>query len=90
MAKIKINGTLVFEIRSKNHWINSFPGALPKLPMSEKIIWVDNQGNVATCGEDFMDAEKLETYPIKIYWLSRTSHINKPDYVQKVKNLFKI
>ncbi len=86
--KIEINATLVFEIRNKNHWVNSFPGALPKLPMSEKFIWVDRQGNTATCGEDFIDAEKLETYPIKIYWLSRTSHTNNPDYVQKIKELF--
>jgi len=87
-TKIEVNGILVFEIKSKNHWINSFPGALPKLPMSEKFIWVDNQGNTATCGEDFMEAEKLESYPIKIYWLSRVSHQINPEYVQKIKDLF--
>ena len=86
--EIKINGILVYEIESKKHWINSFPGALPKLPNVEKLLWVDNKGNVATVGEDFSIAEDFERYPIKIYWLERTSHFNNPEYFQKIKDLF--
>ena len=86
--KIEINVTLVYEIENKRQWINSFPGALPKLPMVEKLLWVDNKGNVATVGEDFMIAEDFDRYPIKIYWLERTAHFNNPEYVQKVKDLF--
>ena len=86
--KIEVNGTLVFEIKDKRHWINSFPGALPTLPMSEKLLWVDNKGNTATIGEDFRIADEFDRYPIKIYWLERTAHFDKPEYVQKIKNLF--
>ncbi|AZA82181.1 hypothetical protein C1637_09875 [Chryseobacterium lactis] len=86
MQEIKINGQLVFEIRSKNHWINSFPGAIADLPMSEKYLWVDNNGNIATCGEDFMFAEDAGAYPIKIYHVQRTCHIDpkKESYVKSL------
>jgi len=87
--KIEVNGTLVYTIESKGQWINRFPGAIPKLPMSESYLWVDKEGNIATCGEDFMRAEDFEKYPIKIYWLQRTSHIfMNPELLGKLKDLF--
>lgn len=87
MENIKINGELVFEIKSKQHWINSFPGAIADLPMSEKYLWIDVNGNIATCGEDFMFAENAEVYPIKIYHIQRTSHLNpkNKNYVESLK-----
>lgn len=90
MESIKINGKLVFEILSKNHWINSFPGAIPEIPMSEKYLWVDKNGNTATCGEDFMYAEQSDSYPIKIYLLQRVCHLNpkNENYVKQLNNLF--
>lgn len=90
MEQIKVNGKLVFEIHSKNHWINSFPGAIPNLPMSEQYLWIDNNGNIATCGEDFMYAETEDSYPIKIYHLQRISHLDEKNqnYVQKLNAIF--
>ncbi len=88
-TKLIVNAIQVFEIKSKQHWINSFPGALPKLPSIEKLIWIDSKGNSASCGEDFIVAEKQETYPIKIYLLKRISHDSKPEYFDKLLNLFK-
>ena len=82
--EIKINGTLVFEITSKRHWINAFPGAIPELPKAEKYIWVDVKGNTATCGEDFMTAEEYQTYPIKIYLLQRIAHTKKNGYIERL------
>jgi hypothetical protein len=82
--EIKINATLVFEIESKRHWINAFPGALPKLPMVEKLIWIDAKGNSATCGQDFMIAEKMDSYPIKIYLLQRVAHLVDQEYADKL------
>lgn len=82
--EIKINVTEVFEITSKRHWINAFPGAIPELPKTEKYIWIDAKGNSATCGEDFMTAEDNETYPIKIYLLQRVSHLDNPKYLAKL------
>ena len=90
MENIQIKGKLVFEIQSKNHWINSFPCAIPEIPMSEKYLWVDKNGNIATCGEDFMYAEQSDTYPIKIYLLQRVCHLNSKNenYVKQLNGLF--
>ena len=62
--EIKIKATLVHVVGSKRNWINSFPGAIPELPMAEKYIWIDSKGNSATCGEDFATAEDNYSYPI--------------------------
>jgi len=88
LVKIEINAYLVYQLDSKRDWINSFPGALPKLPMSEKYIWIDKNGNSAGVGEDFMVAENENSYPIKIYLVQRIAHQSKPDYLQKLLNLF--
>lgn len=82
--EIKIKATLVFEINSKRNWINSFPGAIPELPMAEKYIWIDAKGNSATCGEDFSTAEDNDTYPIKVFLLERISHNKKNGYIKKL------
>jgi hypothetical protein len=82
--EIKINATLVFEITSKRHWINAFPGAIPELPKTEKYIWIDAKGNSATCGEDFMKADGDETYPIKVYLLQRIAHSKNNGYIEKL------
>lgn len=88
-TEIKINGTLVFEIQSKNHWVNAFPGAIPEIPQRESYLWVDAQGNIATCGGDFMHADKIDTYPIKVYWLQRIEHLKQDSYFLQLSNLFK-
>lgn len=87
MENITINAHLVFEIKSKTHWINKFPGAIPELPMSEKYLWVDANGNTTTKGEDFSAAEEFNAYPIKIYHLQRSAHLRESnsEYVLKLK-----
>jgi len=87
--KLIINAIEVFEIKSKSHWINSFPGAIPKLPVTEEYLFIDANGNMASCGEDFMIAEKESTYPIKIYLLKRIAHDSDPQYFNQLLNLFK-
>lgn len=90
--RIAINGTLIYEIENKSQWINRFPGAIPnlhKLPKCETLLWVDKNGNVSTVGEDFMVAQDVDSYPIKIYWLQRIAHERNPEYTEKVRTLFK-
>lgn len=82
--EIKIKATLVHVVGSKRNWINSFPGAIPELPMAEKYIWIDAKGNAATCGEDFATAEDNDTYPIKVYLMERISHTKKNGYIEKL------
>lgn len=88
-TQITVNAIEVLELRSKQHWVNSFPGALPKLPPPEKLIWIDSNGNSCGCGEDFMEAEKLMTYPVKIFLLQRIAHTTNPEYFKNLLNLFK-
>ena len=85
---ITINATLVYEIPTKNHWINYFPGAVPKIPSVEKYLFVDKNGNTVAVGEDFMNAEKEATFPIKVYLLQRVSHLSNVEYFEKLKQLF--
>lgn len=70
MEKIEVNGELLFELASKQQWINKVPRILPKkIRAGETWVWVDKNGNVFECGSDFMEAEKHDTYPCKVYRL---------------------
>lgn len=89
LEKITINATLVYELADKQKWIRRFPGALPELPKSEKYLWIDANGNQATCGADFMSAETQNSYPIKIYLVQRIDHITDKTYLHKLLALFK-
>ena len=44
------------------------PEILPKkIRGGEQWIWIDKNGCAFECGADFMAAERLETYPCKVY-----------------------
>jgi hypothetical protein len=68
MEQITINAEFLFELHSKEHWVNSVPQILPeKIRSGEQWIWVDKNGNVFESGADFASAEKNKTYPCKVY-----------------------
>lgn len=70
MKTIQVNGELLFELESKQAWVNRVPQILPdKIRGGETWIWVDKNGNVFECGVDFTAAEKAETYPCKVFRL---------------------
>jgi len=76
MQKIEVNGELLFELESKQAWVNRVPRILPnKTRGAEQWIWVDKNGNVFECGADFMAAEKSETYPCKVYRLQNVAGV---------------
>ena len=89
IQKIELNVRLVYQLDSKQEWIRRFPGALPKLPMCEKYLCIDANGNSATVGEDFMAAEKQISYPIKIYLVQRINHLEDETYLEKLLKLFR-
>lgn len=65
---IRINAEFLFELKSKEDWINKLPRILPEKTRSgEKLIWIDVKGNVFEGGVDFEAAEKLNTYPCRVY-----------------------
>lgn len=78
IENITVKGEFLFELKSKQQWINRVPNILPeKTRGGEQWIWVDKNGNVFECGADFMDAEENETYPCKVYRLQSVSVANE-------------
>jgi hypothetical protein len=78
MENITVKAELLFELESKQDWINRVPRILPaKTRPGESWIWVDKNGNVFECGADFMAAEKHSTYPCKVYRLNSVATWSK-------------
>ncbi len=70
----QVTGELLFELADKQEWINKVPKILPKKTRrGEQWIWVDRNGYVFERGEDFMAAEKNDTYPCRVYRLCNVS-----------------
>lgn len=68
MENIKINAELIITLTSKNDWINRIPRCLPeKQYYKEEFLWVDSDGNKMVQDSDFMAAEVMCTYPVKVY-----------------------
>lgn len=72
-TKIVVTGELILELTSRQDWFNRIPRALPEKRADEQWIWVDRYGNVLTVGKDFVAAEKMKSYPVKIFRLQRSS-----------------
>jgi len=78
MEEITVKAKFLFELKSKQDWINKVPRILPeKNRSSENFLWLDKNGNVFEIGADFMAAEKLNTYPCKVYRLIPVSETLK-------------
>lgn len=69
MEKVTVNGELLFELSSKQDWINRVPKILPPKRTGEQWIWVDKNGDIFERGADFMAAEENNYYPCKVYRL---------------------
>lgn len=75
MEKITVNATFLFELSSKQDWVNRVPNIIPeKTRLAESLIWVDKNGDVFECGRDFMAAEEKQTYPCKVYRLNNVAN----------------
>ena len=80
MEKITVNAELLFVLESKQQWITRVPGILPeKIRGGETWIWIDKNGDVFECGNDFKVAEEKSTYPCKVYRLSNVAGAHKDE-----------
>lgn len=67
---LQIRGMLVMTLNSKQDWINKIPKRLPNTTRSgEDFLWIDANGCKFEVGYDFDAAEKIGSYPCKIYKL---------------------
>jgi hypothetical protein len=77
-AKPSFNGELILTLESKDEWIRKVPRRLPeKNYYNEHFIWIDANGNTLVMGEDFAAAEKIGSYPVKVYRHTRVSDVAK-------------
>ena len=78
METIKVKGELLFELKNKQQWIDKVPEILPeKTRGGEQWIWIDKNGNVFECGADFSAAERVNTYPCKVYRIQSVATANQ-------------
>ena len=81
MESITVKAEFLFELKSKQDWINRVPKILPaKTRGGEQWLWIDKNGNNFELGIDFEVAEQQSTYPCKVYRLQSVSaaqQINK-------------
>ena len=74
MEKITVNGEFLFELVSKQDWVNKIPRILPERTRAgETLLWIDKNGNVFEIGSDFAAAEKQDSYPCKVYRLKNVA-----------------
>ena len=71
VQKVTFNGDLLLTLNSKREWINRLPHCLPPMSQSEKLVFLDANGNCASIGLDFQAAEQKQSYPIKVYRMLR-------------------
>lgn len=79
MKKISVNVEFIYELKTKQDWINKVPSVLPNKAPGENFLFIDAADNVLVTGEDFAVAENEALYPVKIYLPIRTK-----DYMQKI------
>ncbi|OOG19148.1 hypothetical protein BWD42_04145 [Sphingobacterium sp. CZ-UAM] len=66
--KVFVKAELILTLESKNDWINKVPRRLPdKNRHKENFLWIDKNGCVFELGEDFAAAERMGTFPCKVY-----------------------
>ena len=78
LQKPSFNAELILTLESKNDWIKRVPNHLPeKKYYNEQFIWIDANGNTLVMGEDFEAAERMASYPVKVYRHIRVSDAEK-------------
>lgn len=67
---LQLRGKLVMTLGSKKQWIDEIPNRLPaKTRIGEQFLFVDANGSKFESGADFEAAEKIGSYPCRIYKL---------------------
>ena len=73
IEKPSFNGELVLTLESKRDWVRKVPNHLPEKTRAQQLIWLDANNNCLTIGEDFSSAEKMESYPVRVYRVIRVT-----------------
>jgi hypothetical protein len=71
MEDLTIKGELLFEFKSMSQWVNKASSWFKPYKYGFAYICLDKNGNVCHQGEDFMNAEAKDLFPVKVYALQR-------------------
>lgn len=77
MEKVSFNAELIGTLKSKQDWINRVPRCLPPKREAEVRVWLDKNGNCLSQGEDFMAADDIDSYPVRVYSCRRVAEFVK-------------
>ena len=90
MEKVTFNGELVLTIESHNDWIRKCPRHLPeKRFYNEHFMWIDANGNCLAMGGDFMAAEEMQSYPVKVYRMQYVRDVYKQQNEKECQQQYK-
>lgn len=65
---IEVKAEFLFELKSKQDWINKVPKILPPKKYHDvEFLWLDKDGYELIIGVDFSAAEVRNSYPVKVY-----------------------
>lgn len=81
MEKASFNGELILTLNSKNDWVRKVPEWLPEKREAEVRVWLDENDNCLAMGVDFMEAENIKSYPVRVYSLRRVAEYTKDGVV---------
>ena len=70
MEDLTIKAEFIFEFTSMSKWVNKAASWF-KPYQFQPTVCLDKNGDVCHIGEDFMNAEKKDLFPIKVYRLKR-------------------
>lgn len=71
VVEITVSAELVMEFRSFSHWVNAAATSIGHISKNEKVICLDKNNRVLTCGGDMQIAWEKDCFPVKAYRLLR-------------------
>jgi hypothetical protein len=73
---VQIQAEFLFQLENKHQWICRAPY---NLNPNEKYVWIDKNGNAFARGMDFTTAEKIKSFPCKVYRLITVTEAITPN-----------
>lgn len=81
MKKIGVFAEHILTLNSVLDWSNKCPAKLPNKRPGQYFLYLDKNGNVLENGSDFSEAEKRNTFPVKVYSLINVRMAPEPKLI---------
>lgn len=80
MAQVKVKADYLFKFNGFDEWVNRATEWYKKAHAENgksSFLTIDTNGNSLVNGEDFQVARDKNTFPVRVYALTRTTAANK-------------